>query len=368
MTPPCFTPQPGVYYLDSDAIFVANTGSANISAFRNPGPGVPAGAVCGSPFPMSAPPTALGGGEPAGEEVWLVVLSAPQKTISLFKVDYIASVLTGPVATIPTLYTPMAVAVWENYYYIANAEGSVSAYRISGQAAAPTVAQVPGSPFPAGSGPAALAVFGPALYVANSQSNDISGYSLDPATGVPTVLPSSPFPAGSNPSSITVESLNPAFGGATVVMVTNLGSNDVSVFSMAGDGSLTPVPGSPFAAGTAPSAIAPDYGLYPVPFVFVANSKSNDISVYRVDDTTGALTPAPGSPYAVGSRPSSLAAGGIEYAVVSGALFVYVSNAGSNDMSVFSMNLGTAAMTPVPGSPFRVGQSPRAVLYFQVPQ
>jgi len=37
-------------------------------------------------------------------------------------------------------------------------------------------------------------------------------------------------------------------------------------------------------------------------------------------------------------------------------------------MSVYSIDQNSGALTPVSGSPFPVGQSPTAVLYFQVPQ
>jgi 6-phosphogluconolactonase len=205
------------------------------------------------------------------------------------------------------------------------------------------------------------------LYVPNSGSDDISPYILDPATGIPTPVRGSDFPAGASPSSITVEPLNPP-GGPTIVIAANKGSNNVSVFSVAGDGSLTPVPGSPFPAGTVPSAVAPNYDFYPVPFVFVANSQSNDVSIYRIDDTTGVLTPLAGSPFPVGSGPSSIVVGGTDYEIISGNLFVYVSNAGSNDMSVFSINVAGGALTPVPGSPFGLGPSPRSILYSEVPQ
>jgi hypothetical protein len=153
VVPSCFTPQPGVYYLDRNVVFAANAGASSISAFQNPGPTVAAVAVCGSPFRVSAPPTALaGGGAPPGSRIFnLVVLSALAKTISLFSVDYVSSALTGPVATVATPYTPVAAAIWQNYLYVANAEGSVSAYEVAGQTALPTISELPGSPFRSGS-------------------------------------------------------------------------------------------------------------------------------------------------------------------------------------------------------------------------
>ena len=345
----CFTPQPGYVYINRPAIFVANTGSSSISAIQQVDftPGYSGGGVCGSPFPMSAPPTALGSGG-LGQ---LIVLSAPKKTISFFNVNSLTSVLTGPVTTLTTPYTPVAVAAW-GYYYVANAEGSVSAYQLSSGNA---LTEIPGSPFPAGSGPVAVAAAAPGfLYVANSQSNDISGYSMGPS-GVLTPLPGSPFPAGTNPSSIEVASANlDPISGPTFVFVTNKGSNNVSVYSVSSNGVLGQVPGSPFPAGAAPSSSGPSVDGN-LSFLYVANSKSGDISGYSMDNSTGVLTPLAGFPFAVGPGPSAVTSPGL----------LYVTCAGSNTLWVLQPD-DSGALTPAPGSPFPVGQSPSAVVFVQV--
>ena len=41
------------------------------------------------------------------------------------------------------------------------------------------------------------------LFVANSGSNNISGFSVDPVTGQLATVPGSPFPTGARPASIT---------------------------------------------------------------------------------------------------------------------------------------------------------------------
>src|SRR5260370_10401282 len=45
---------------------------------------------------------------------------------------------------------------------------------------------------------------------------------------------------------------------AQFVYVANHGNNNVSAYRIAADGALTPVPGSPFAAGSAPISVAVD--------------------------------------------------------------------------------------------------------------
>ena len=62
---------------------------------------------------MSAPPSALGGGFLFA---WLLVLSQAQKSISMYSVDPVTSVLSGPLCTVTTHYTPVAVAGWGGFF------------------------------------------------------------------------------------------------------------------------------------------------------------------------------------------------------------------------------------------------------------
>src|SRR5437879_9124175 len=62
-------------------------------------------------------------------------------------------------------------------------------------------------------------------------------------------------------------------------------------------------------------------------FAFVANFASGDVSAFTINASTGALT-AVGSPVAVGTNPISIA-------VDPGGRFDYVANATSNDISAF---------------------------------
>jgi 6-phosphogluconolactonase (cycloisomerase 2 family) len=60
--------------------------------------------------------------------------------------------------------------------------------------------------------------------------------------------------------------------------------------------------GSPLIAGTAPESVTVDSSGR---FAYVANAESNNISVYTIDQTTGALT-AVGTPVAAGTNPISV--------------------------------------------------------------
>ena len=71
-------------------------------------------------------------------------------------------------------------------------------------------------------------------------------------------------------------------------------------------------------------------------FAYVSNLKSNDISMYTIDDTTGALTST--GTIAAGQYPSSIA-------IHPSGKFAYVTNSGSNDVSMYSIEAATGALT-----------------------
>jgi uncharacterized protein (TIGR03437 family) len=93
--------------------------------------------------------------------------------------------------------------------------------------------------------------------------------------------------------------------------------------------------------------------------VYVVNQDSNDVSAYSVDAGTGALTAIPGSPFpVVGPVPvgPNVAPGPNAAALDPTGKFLYLTGNGSayTDAYVvaFTTNAATGALTPVPGSPF----------------
>ncbi len=142
-----------------------------------------------------------------------------------------------------------------------------------------------------------------------------------------------------------------ASSGDTHVYVNDntAGVNTVAGFTRHSDGTLTPLPGSPFAAGGAGKGgvigsqgalQATDDGRY----LLVADAGSSEISVLRVLPN-GSLLQAQGSPVSSGgSTPISIAVHGG---------FVYVANAGSggagSNYSGFTINAG-GQLAPIEGS------------------
>ena len=66
----------------------------------------------------------------------------------------------------------------------------------------------------------------------------------------PDARPRFAFPAGLGPLSVAVDPM------AKFAYVANIDSNDISAYSIASNGALTPVPGSPFAARVKPASVA----------------------------------------------------------------------------------------------------------------
>jgi 6-phosphogluconolactonase len=104
------------------------------------------------------------------------------------------------------------------------------------------------------------------------------------------------------------------------------------------------VTGSPFAAGQGSSSVAID----PTgKFVYVGNeddSPGGDVSGYKIDATSGALTPMDGSPF----LPES---GGSGVTVAPSGKFGYVGS-GGDQVTAFSIDPTTGVPTVVAGSPF----------------
>jgi len=91
-------------------------------------------------------------------------------------------------------------------------------------------------------------------------------------------------------------------------------------------------------------------------FLFVPNIGSNDISAYSVHTDTGALTPVAGSPFAAGHVAPSL--GAIDPA---GKYFIVTGRGAANApprVSVHAINATTGALAAVAGSPFDLSHNP----------
>jgi 6-phosphogluconolactonase len=178
------------------------------------------------------------------------------------------------------------------------------------------------------------------------------------AVGAAQIAVDNPAPGGgtSNPVGFAILGSAPAATPGYLYAANGL-DGTVSAFSIdPNTGGLTSVAGSPFQAGTGsaltstttePNSVTTDPSDK---FLYVANAYSNDISAFTINPSTGALTPVPGSPFTTGSLLQPIA-----LSVDSTGKFLYVADfggdstvpAGFNDISEYSIDATTGALTQI---------------------
>jgi 6-phosphogluconolactonase (cycloisomerase 2 family) len=231
------------------------------------------------------------------------------------------------------------------FAYIANRQSnSISGFGID--PATGRLVPLNGSPFASnGTTPTALAVDpnGQFLYVANSGSNDVSIYSIDDTSGALTAT-GFPIATGSGPGAVVVDPTD------HFLYVANLGSNNVSAFTIQ-SGTLTPVVDSPFAAGAEPAALSVDPDGN---FLYAANFNGNSVAVFLIDQSNGMLSVISGSPFGTGAGPLSIA-------IDPTNAFAFVANNSAASIGSYALNAASGALSPIAGSPIAAGTTPEAL-------
>jgi 6-phosphogluconolactonase len=223
-----------------------------------------------------------------------------------------------------------------NLLYAADS-GTIDMFTISA-AGVPTA--IPGSPFLPESGFSIVVdPSGNFLYAADDDPpGGIFAFTTDSA-GALAAIPDSPFtiPGQTVANSLPIGIVD----NGSYVYAALSQANQIAAFAIASvdgafTGALTPVPNSPFPAGTTPTAVV----LTGSNFLYAINSDGT-ISGYSIDPSTGALTPLSGSPFVMV---------GISLATDYFGQHLYVS--GSTGIQAFSIDSTSGALTPVSGSPF----------------
>ena len=137
-----------------------------------------------------------------------------------------------------TLNSPDAAG--GQYAYISNwTTGNVKAYAIDAKGGALKSLHLTVTVAGGGTQPVAIDPTGKFAYVASFFSNDVYAYAIDAASGKLTAVPGSPFAAGTEPDGVTTDPTG------KFVYVLDQGAPQISEFSLAGTGALTPLSGSP---------------------------------------------------------------------------------------------------------------------------
>lgn len=240
---------------------------------------------------------------------------------------------TLPVAQFATNPIPVALAATpnRNFVYVANStSNTVSGYTLDHASGnlAPVGNALP--PTTVGTNPVSLGVdsTGQFLFVLNQGSNNILTFSIDPVRGILTAA-GSPVATPANPQSLVV---SPSSGFLYVSSGTQIAG-----YSIGSGGSLTAM--SPITAGTNIMGMAIDPKGQ---FLYAADNGANQVASFSIQ-SSGALSQVTGSPFAAGTQP-------VAVTVDATGAFVYTANAGSNDSSAYKAASG--ALTQVAGSPF----------------
>ena len=291
ITTPSVAAGTGTGYIDFDdadcAVFALNAGSGDISAYAAPPPtGVPT-PVAGSPFAM------VGSGH-----VPVAAVSTTGVGPNSFTFEYIASQVTNDVSAYKVASDGTLTLAVSLVPPTANPIAAVSTP--SAAVADVLTTNVAGANYPVAY-----------VFVANQGSNTISPYQGDANTGLLNAL--APVATGNGPTSMALVRFQAA-PQLDLLYVANGTDNTISAYSvqtsLAGPGALTPL-GVVATTGTHPVAMTYAFvGVNSNAFLYVVNDQSNDLYVYQITTTVGAV-PAYGAltligKYAVGTAPTSV--------------------------------------------------------------
>lgn len=219
------------------------------------------------------------------------------------------------------------------------------------------------------------------LYVLNAGSGSngtVQAFSVNSSNGTLSRIGNA-VNAGTSPQAMAIHSSN------RFLYVASL--EGILAFSIHSEGSLFSLAGSPFSPGTGPIALATDVNGK---FLYALNSLSTSISVFQIDNSSGALTARTGSP-AMSGTPLNLvvapnagsiyvaegttgvavfhvdSSGGItggsvaappsgskaqDLAVAPNGTLLYASNGGSGAAAYSISSSGDLTTQPITGSPF----------------
>jgi 6-phosphogluconolactonase (cycloisomerase 2 family) len=168
----------------------------------------------------------------------------------------------------------------------------------------------------------------------------IFGFSVG-SDGSLTPLNGSPWTAGTQPSAITADH------SGSYLYVTDFAQGNVLGYSIS-SGALNPLSGSPFRAGTQPTAIVVNPSF---PYAYVTNSLDATVTAYSISN--GSLTSL--GTYAVGLDPVAI---GID---PSTNRFLFTANFLGNNVNNFQLNPADGSLVLAQYSPYPANPQPTAV-------
>jgi len=184
------------------------------------------------------------------------------------------------------------------------------------------------------------------LYVPDSASNQVVGFTIDGTTGALSQM-SAPFPTGAGPQQVAIDPT----GSFLYTSDYNDPNGGISAFTIdTSSGALTTIVGSPFPTGI---AYGPD-GLVVHPsgkFLYVSLPYDNSLAEFAIDGTTGALTPLAGSPFIISQSAFVIA---LSITTTPSGNFLYALGSQNAEVYGYSVDASSGALTSLAGSPFNI--------------
>ncbi len=282
------------------------------------------------------------------------VYEANANQVSIFEVDSTTGVVNSTPSPITGAVIPGGmVATSTNYIYVTEAEGLGGVvYGYSADTSSGALTAIPGSPFNTGvSQPGNGMATDPAgkfLFITIGNMNEVAAFTIG-SNGALTPVANSPFNTNdTTPIAAAVDST-----GSFLYVSNNMSFlGTISAFTIGSDGSLTALPGSPFtttsAGGPGNLAVNPKANFLYVPLA--GTTAPLDLVAGYSFDSSGALTSI-STPYMVGEQPASVL-------VDPSGKFLFSADFGGNDISAFTIDSSTGALSPVSGSPFAASSNP----------
>ena len=323
-------------------LFAAIPGASQIGSYReDPNSGVLT-LVTGSPF-TAGPAVESLVVHPSGK--FLYSVNSGEGDLSLFNVA--SGVLTEvtPRTVVGAVPTKLVMDSAGGFLYVGNAgSNNISVFSIDPTAGG--LSQVTGSPFPTGISPLnmKLSPSGNFLYVTGAGTPGyIEVFSID--AGILSIVQI--IQPGTNPYGLAMDSTG------SHLYTANTGDNTISEYSIAADGSLTELSGSPLGeVYTTPiSLLIDNSGKY----LFVVNQGSSNLGAYSIG-SDGSLTLLTNSPFAAATQPVSISTD-------PSGKYLFVGNQSGPVIQSFSLDVGSGTLTSV--ATYSVGNTPTSIAVTQ---
>jgi 6-phosphogluconolactonase (cycloisomerase 2 family) len=318
------------------ALYVANTGSNNISQFTiNSTTGA---LTAGVPIGAGTAPKAVAV-LPDGDFAYAAnsAIASGVPTLSAYSISSgVLSPSGSPVPTGngPTWLTPDLSGTW--MYNVNQTDSSIWKFTISGSGTLTSGAQATTT----GTGPVFVTTdpTGQYLYTANNTAGTISEYSIEMPQGSLSLINASLSAQGAQPVSIAVD---PSGRYLYVAEMNNGTTGILAEYTLTeGSGDLVvngPQPFLPIGSALSSVVVEPS-GKY----VFVSDFILSKIYSYTINSGVGDLTINP-----ISDPVASTGTGPVALAVDISGQFLYCVNSGSNDISIFKINLTNGTLTQV---------------------